>query len=148
MSSTSTFSVKVGWAEPVSELAVPSTTSSSSDNNSVNSIVDGSNEKSQILFNFHITFDGYEWKESVKYNVLASIDNSAAANSEEFASIQFPNLSNKKEYKLVTKILQNENDFHIKNLKVLEKYRRIMQSWANYLLTHIHKLDEGFKHTN
>lgn len=76
--------ITVGWADPKHYSQKESKSSSES--------------SQHIKFNFHINLDGYRWRESHEYHLLASLDAAITANNDEFLHIQFPDLSDTREY--------------------------------------------------
>lgn len=55
-----------------------------------------------LRFNFHITLDGYNWRETHEYSILASLDSAITANNEDFLHVQFPDLSDIQEFNKYT----------------------------------------------
>ena len=76
--------ITVGWADPKHYSQKESKSSESSQNN--------------IRFNFHINLDGFCWRESHEYHLLASLDAAITANNDEFLHVQFPDLSDTREF--------------------------------------------------
>ena len=80
--------IVVGWADPKHYIQKDSKLSSETHN---------------IRFNFHINLDGYCWRESHEYYLLASLDAAITANNDEFLHVQFPDLSDSREYNRLVK---------------------------------------------
>ena len=43
----------------------------------------------------------------------------------------------------VVKALQNESEFNLEGIRLLDRHKMVMQRWANYLFNRINRLDDG-----
>ena len=43
----------------------------------------------------------------------------------------------------VVKALQNESEFSLEGIRLLDRHKMVMQRWANYLFNRINRLDDG-----
>jgi Tfp pilus assembly protein PilP len=97
----------------------------------------------QLAFNFHICIEDREWVETIDYFTIFLFDSTINRECDDFKHIQFLCFDNDELHKILKILISNE--FSFDNLKVLERYRKITETWINFVFDNLQKLQDECK---
>lgn len=96
--------------------------------------------ENRLAFNFHIRVEDHQWTEVVDYYTLGQLDNTINRETDEFRHIQFLSFGNDDVQKVIKSLVSN--DYNIDTIKSLERHRKIIQVWINFVFDNVFKLDD------